>query len=64
MATFFHVLNDPLTATSISEEISLEGNGIKNIIEWAKTERGGRQFSIFNEIDDATMCNSAYGLCE
>lgn len=63
-STFFHSSVDPLIATSENSEISIDTHGIENIIEWAKTERGGRQYSIFNEIDQASMCSSAYGLCE
>lgn len=39
------------------------GNGIYEIVQWAKTDRGGRQFGMFDWID-LPACSSQYGLCE
>lgn len=39
-------------------------NGIYSVIEWARTTRGGRQFSLLESLEDNTACSSAYGLCE
>lgn len=39
-------------------------NDIYQIIEWASTSRGGKQFSLLTELDEPTACASAYGLCE
>lgn len=33
-------------------------------VEWAKTTRGGRQFSLLTDLDEPNACSSAYGLCE
>lgn len=34
-------------------------------IEWAKTTRGGKQFSLLNDLEDGSdSCSSVYGLCE
>lgn len=33
-------------------------------IEWAKTTRGGKQFSLLTELEDNGGCSSSYGLCE
>lgn len=33
-------------------------------IEWAKTSRGGKQYSILNDQDEPNGCASSYGLCE
>ena len=39
-------------------------NGIWQIVEWSKTSRGGKQFSLLTDLDEPTACASAYGLCE
>lgn len=45
-------------------------NTIDEVVEWAKTTRGGRQYSLIDAItraedqDRGPMCESAYGLCE
>jgi 3'-phosphoadenosine 5'-phosphosulfate sulfotransferase (PAPS reductase)/FAD synthetase len=41
----------------------MESAGIRDVVEWAKTSRGGRQqpFPIFHERE---ACESKYGLCE
>lgn len=38
--------------------------GAAEVFEWARTSRGGRQFNMISEMDDASMCASQYGLCE
>ncbi|WP_434033698.1 phosphoadenosine phosphosulfate reductase family protein [Cupriavidus sp. a3] len=37
---------------------------IHAVVEWSRTTRGGRQFSLLEQLEDATACSSAYGLCE
>ena len=37
---------------------------IWQVIEWAKTTRGGRQYDLLADVTPATACASAYGLCE
>lgn len=39
------------------------GEGIYEIVRWAKTDRGGRQFGMFDWLD-VPACSSQYGLCE
>jgi 3'-phosphoadenosine 5'-phosphosulfate sulfotransferase (PAPS reductase)/FAD synthetase len=34
------------------------------VVEWAKTTRGGKQYSLLNDVDEPSVCSSAYGLCE
>lgn len=48
------------------DEIATETHGIKTYVDYALTERGGRQMSIINTIDltDIPKCSSIYGLCE
>lgn len=42
---------------------AMEKNGIHNIVQWAKTTRGGRQFDLIPETDPGA-CTSSYGLCD
>lgn len=37
---------------------------IYTVLEWARTDRGGRQFSLLSDLDEPTACSSVYGLCE
>lgn len=68
--TFFHASTDPTIATKNNDEISTESHGIKRIMDWANTDRGGRQRSLLDYIetvditDEGPKCVSAYGLCE
>jgi 3'-phosphoadenosine 5'-phosphosulfate sulfotransferase (PAPS reductase)/FAD synthetase len=41
-----------------------KANNIYAVVEWAKTSRGGRQFSLLDGLDEPTVCASSYGLCE
>lgn len=50
-ATFFH-----------SQKNGAEG--VKAAVSWARTSRGGRQFSLLTDLAEPTACSSAYGLCE
>lgn len=38
-------------------------NGIRNMVEWSKTARGGDQYD-FLRTGEAAACSSIYGLCE
>jgi 3'-phosphoadenosine 5'-phosphosulfate sulfotransferase (PAPS reductase)/FAD synthetase len=40
----------------------LNKRGIRNVIEWSKTSRGGKQYALV--ADEEPACASAYGLCE
>ncbi len=40
------------------------GYGIHKVVEWSRTTRGGRQFSLLEQIEETGGCSSAYGLCE
>lgn len=37
---------------------------IHAVVEWARTTRGGRQFSLLEQLDEPAACSSSYGLCE
>lgn len=55
-ATFFPTPGD--------NEWAYERGNIHKIVEWSKTQRGGRMLDMFRAFDDAPSCASAYGLCE
>lgn len=38
--------------------------GVSAAVQWARTSRGGRQFSLLTDLDEPTACSSNYGLCE
>ena len=40
------------------------GTGIRQVVEWAKTSRGKRNYDLFRVLDDTPACSSVYGLCE
>lgn len=40
------------------------GHGIRELVEWSKTTRGGRHYDLIAMSEDTTACSSAYGLCE
>jgi len=42
----------------------LRTNSIDEVLEWAKTSRGGRQQDMFRVLNDRPTCESKYGLCE
>jgi 3'-phosphoadenosine 5'-phosphosulfate sulfotransferase (PAPS reductase)/FAD synthetase len=41
-----------------------KGNGIYQVVEWAKTSRGGKQYDMFRVDRNVSACSSIYGLCE
>lgn len=69
-ATFFNLINDPVMA----EEWAARGRGsdvpralhkefgVRRMVQWAKTDRGGRQYSLFGQ-DLSLACNQ-WGACE
>lgn len=69
-ATFFAVSNDPVMAAeweahfhagTLSREI-FRAFGIRRMVEWAKTDRGGRQYPLFGR-EPSFACNQ-WGACE
>lgn len=47
---------------NFDREIFKQGN-IHQIVEWARTTRGGKQYDIFSTMP-TSVCSSSYGLCE
>jgi len=41
-----------------------ESSTIGQVVQWARTTRGGRQFDLLENLSEPTACASAYGLCE
>jgi len=44
-------------------EVHAEGN-IRQVVEWSRTSRGGKQYDLMTELVDLPACSSSYGLCE
>lgn len=42
----------------------LKKRGIRNVVEWAKTKRGGQLMDFIRIMEEPQACSSAYGLCE
>jgi hypothetical protein len=42
----------------------LNKRGIRNVVEWSKTQRGGRLLDWIRVTEEPRACASAYGLCE
>lgn len=61
--TFFHIRT---MGKGKRVEFTPEGatGGIREIVEWSKTTRGGKQFNLLDQLEDAAACSSAYGQCE
>jgi len=42
----------------------LNKRGIRNVVEWSKTQRGGQLLDFIRIQEESASCSSAYGLCE
>ncbi len=70
MSTFFNIVNDPVmqeewTRSELTGSrlvVTHQDHGIRRMVQWAKTDRGGRQYSLFAR-DVSTVC-SQWGACE
>lgn len=40
------------------------GHGIRELVEWSKTTRGGKHYDLIPLTEDNSACSSIYGLCE
>lgn len=66
VSTFFNVSDDPVIAPEFGNtEWDLARFGVRSKVEWSKTSRGGRQYDMALDAQEAfgTACN-AYGACE
>lgn len=55
------------TKTTFFALDDVKGDGIEEVVRWAKTSRGGKHYDLFRSSDDAGgafLCTSMYGLCE
>lgn len=60
-STFFHKVDDQ---AGLLDSVIFSRNKVHQVIEWAKTSRGGKQFSLLTALAEPTACSSSYGLCE
>lgn len=58
-ATFFAALTDPTDSDRPGQY-----SGIRTLVEWAQTSRGGRQFAMFFGEQAGSGCTSDLALCE
>jgi 3'-phosphoadenosine 5'-phosphosulfate sulfotransferase (PAPS reductase)/FAD synthetase len=62
-STFFPSVND--STVSADDDVHHTTHGIRRIVDWANTARGGRQRNLIaTDYDDGATCRSIYGLCE
>lgn len=40
------------------------GIGVRSVVEWSKTSRGGGQYDLLRAVEATAGCSSVYGLCE
>lgn len=59
-ATFMH----KSSGKGLNNQQIVAASNIYAVVEWAKTSRGGKQFSLLTALDEPTACASSYGLCE
>ncbi|STB73841.1 Uncharacterised protein [Citrobacter koseri] len=43
---------------------NLNAPGVDDVVEWAKTGRGGKVYDLVKASLDTAVCSSRYGLCE
>lgn len=60
-STFFHKVDDQ---AGQYDSVIFSRNKVHEVIAWAKTSRGGKQFSLLDGLDEPNQCSSSYGLCE
>lgn len=60
-STFFHKVDGQ---AGMLDRAIFARNSVYQVIEWAKTTRGGKQFDLLGDLEEATACSSSYGLCE
>jgi 3'-phosphoadenosine 5'-phosphosulfate sulfotransferase (PAPS reductase)/FAD synthetase len=64
LATFFTAPGDPLLGDGVSVETAKEaGHGVRTMVEWSKTSRGGKQYDLELLAEFGTACNQ-WGACE
>ncbi|ATQ77882.1 phosphoadenosine phosphosulfate reductase [Massilia violaceinigra] len=59
-ATFMH----KSSGKGLNNQQIVAASNIHAVVEWAKTTRGGKQFSLLTALEEPTSCASSYGLCE
>lgn len=60
-STFFHKVDDQAGERAAA---IFTRNEVWQVVEWAQTTRGGKQFSLLADLDEPTACSSSYGLCD
>lgn len=63
-ATFFPAPTSSLILTDEQKADWLSLQNVHQVVKWAQTARGGKQFDFLRMQDDGPTCSSIYGLCE
>lgn len=59
-STFFH----KSSGKGLTNQEIVAASNVWQVVEWAKTSRGGKQFSLLTALEENDSCASSYGLCE
>lgn len=51
-------------ATFLFSQNDFENGSIRSKVEWSQTKRGGRMIDMFRQLEEPSVCQSSYGLCE
>lgn len=60
-STFFHKTDEKGLAI---DSAIFARNNVYQVIEWAKTTRGGKQYDLLADLIEPSACASSYGLCD
>jgi len=60
-STFFHKVDNQ---SGQRESAIYARNEVWQVVQWAQTSRGGRQYSLLTALEEPTACSSSYGLCD
>lgn len=66
-STFYNKSNAVAKTEDELSNMNYKTHGIHQIVDWAKTTRGGQQYDLFAinpSPEELEMCSSIYGLCE
>jgi len=62
-STFFHFNYDESNKRRTTED-ALRDSGVRAVVRWSETKRGGRLTDWIRQTEEPAACSSSYGLCE
>lgn len=60
-STFFHKVDNQSNERAAR---IFTRNEVWQVVQWAQTTRGGKQFSLLHDLEEPDGCSSSYGLCD